>query len=199
MLVTVAVQSWIRTIAYFPPLVACTAPYSTIKASLHRGGFGVKSSSHPLNLTSKVHNIFNNRNLLSSSWRQPNNTSLFCDRWCSEHYSYWEAEWALKFNETHTKFYVNIQCKSNFLWCFSTLCVWSFHLCWTNCSSKIISALGNFRHSSASSLHSLNYTVICCVITTQHACYWYHIFNIYKNRCKLHLKTKLTLKCGAYL
>lgn len=55
----------------FPPLEAGTTISHTLKASPEGGGFNVRSSSGALGLVSKAHGVFSNRDLLSTSEKQP--------------------------------------------------------------------------------------------------------------------------------
>ena len=66
-----------------PPSGACPEPSGTLKSSPQGGGFQAKSSWDPLSPVSEVHDVFSNRDLLSTSGRQPRATAvtyLYCFR-----------------------------------------------------------------------------------------------------------------------
>lgn len=65
-----------RTIVCFLPLEACIAPSNIMKTSPQAGGIYSRSNSAPPGPVSKVCSVFSNRDLPSTSGRQPKATAI---------------------------------------------------------------------------------------------------------------------------
>lgn len=65
-----------RTIVCFLPLEACIAPSNIMKTSPQAGGIYSRSNSAPPGPVSKVCGVFSNRDLPSTSGRQPKATAI---------------------------------------------------------------------------------------------------------------------------
>lgn len=67
-----------RTTDCLPPLAAHIAPPTTIKDSSQGGGFWIRFSLITESLVSKVQSVFSNRDMPSTSRRQPRATAIVC-------------------------------------------------------------------------------------------------------------------------